>query len=112
MFIASILYYNIYINERESETMFDIPEVKLSYKQKLILKVLQDEFHGEAFGPQMLKETENEDLKQLTINEITWHMLRLRDAALVSSKKKIYDGRELNCYSTTEYIRLDVVKIK
>jgi hypothetical protein len=92
--------------------MFDIPEVKLSYKQKLILKVLQDEFHGEAFGPQMLKETENEDLKQLTINEITWHMLRLRDAALVSSKKKIYDGRELNCYSTTEYIRLDVVKIK
>ena len=112
MFIAPILYYNIYINERESETMFDIPEVKLSYKQKLILKVLQDEFHGEAFGPQMLKETENEDLKQLTINEITWHMLRLRDAALVSSKKKIYDGRELNCYSTTEYIRLDVVKIK
>lgn len=112
MFITPILYYNIYINERESETMFDIPEVKLSYKQKLILKVLQDEFHGEAFGPQMLKETENEDLKQLTINEITWHMLRLRDAALVSSKKKIYDGRELNCYSTTEYIRLDVVKIK
>lgn len=112
MFITPILYYNIYINERESETMFEIPEVKLSYKQKLILKVLQDEFHGEAFGPQMLKETENEDLKQLTINEITWHMLRLRDAALVSSKKKIYDGRELNCYSTTEYIRLDVVKIK
>ena len=112
MFIAPILYYNIYINERESETMFDIPEVKLSYKQKLILKVLQDEFHGEAFGPQMLKETENEDLKQLTINEITWHMLRLRDAALVSSKKKMYEGRELNCYSTTEYIRLDVVKIK
>jgi len=112
LFIASVLYYNIYINERESETMFEIPEVKLSYKQKLILEVLQDEFHGEAFGPQMLKETENEDLKQLTINEITWHMLRLRDAALVSSKKKIYDGRELNCYSTTEYIRLDVVKIK
>lgn len=92
--------------------MFEIPEVKLSYKQKLILEVLQDEFHGEAFGPQMLKETENEDLKKLTINEITWHMLRLRDAALVSSKKKIYNGRELNCYSTTEYIRLDVVKIK
>lgn len=92
--------------------MLTIPEVKLSYKQKLILSVLRDEFHGEAFGPQMLKETENEDLKQLTINEITWHMLRLRDAALVSSKKKIYDGRELNCYSLTEYIRLDVVKIK
>ena len=45
-------------------------KLKLSYKQKLILEVLQDEFHGEAFGPQMLKETENEDLKQLTINEI------------------------------------------
>ncbi len=92
--------------------MLNIAEVKLSYKQKLILSVLQDEFHGEAFGPQMLKETESEDLKQLTINEITWHMLRLRDAALVSSKKKIYDGRELNCYSLTEYMRLDVVKIK
>lgn len=112
MNITPISYYNIYINERESETMFEIPEVKLSYKQKLILEVLQDEFHGEAFGPQMLKETENEDLKQLTINEITWHMLRLRDAALVSSQKKNYEGRVLNCYSTTEYVRLDAVKIK
>jgi DNA-binding transcriptional ArsR family regulator len=109
---ASILYYNKYINERESETMFEIPEVKLSYKQKLILEVLQDEFHGEAFGPQMLKESENEDLRKLTINEITWHMLRLRDAALVSSQKKNYEGRVLNCYATTEYIRLDAVKIK
>ena len=72
--------------------MFEIPEVKLSYKQKLILEVLQDEFHGEAFGPQMLKESENEDLRKLTINEITWHMLRLGDAALVSSKKKKTQG--------------------
>lgn len=92
--------------------MFEIPEVKLSYKQKLILEVLQDEFHGEAFGPQMLKETENEDLKQLTINEITWHMLRLRDAALVSSEKKNYEGRVLNCYSVTDYIKYEAVKIK
>ena len=92
--------------------MFEIPEVKLSYKQKLILEVLQDEFHGEAFGPQMLKETENEDLKQLTINEVTWHMLRLRDAALVSSEKKNYEGRVLNCYSITDYIKYEAVKIK
>lgn len=92
--------------------MIEIPEVKLAYKQKLILEVLQDEFHGEAFGPQMLKESENEDLRKLTINEITWHMLRLRDAALVSSKKKNYEGRELNYYSITEFVRLDAVKIK
>ena len=91
---------------------FSLPEIKLSYKQKLILDVLTDEFHGSAFGPEMLADTDNIDLKQLTINEITWHMLRLRDAALVSSQKKNYEGRVLNCYSTTEYVRLDAVKIK
>lgn len=90
----------------------DLPEVKLSWKQKLILNVLQDEFHGEAFGPQMLKETENEDLKKLTINEITWHMLRLRDAALVESKKKSYEGRTLNCYEITNFIKFGVINIK
>ena len=90
----------------------EIPEVKLSYKQKLILEVLTDEFHGTAFGPELLKESDNDELKKLTINEITWHMLRLRDAALVSSQKKNYEGRVLNCYSTTEYVRLDAVKIK
>ena len=112
MINAPILYYNIYINERESETMFEIPEVKLSYKQKLILEVLQDEFHGEAFGPQMLKESENEDLRKLTINEITWHMLRLRDNNLVESSKKNYQGRVLNEYSITPFVALEVVKIK
>lgn len=91
---------------------FNLPEVVLSYKQKLILNVLQDEFHGQAFGPQLLEESENEDLKKLSINEITWHMLRLRDAALVSSVKKFYNGRELNYYSITEYIKFDVIKIK
>lgn len=90
----------------------DLPEVKLSWKQKLILDVLQDEFHGKAFGPQMLKETENEVLKKLTINEITWHMLRLRDAALVESEKKTYEGRILNCYEITDFIKLGVINIK
>ena len=78
----------------------------------LILEVLQDEFHGEAFGPQMLKETENEDLKQLTINEITWHMLRLRENNLVSSSKKNYNGRVLNEYTITPFVALEAVKIK
>ena len=91
---------------------FEIPEVKLGYKQKLILDVLQDEFHGSAFGPQLLKESENEALKQLSINEVTWHMLRLRDAGLVASKKKTYDGRVLNEYYTTEYINYGAVCIK
>lgn len=91
---------------------FELPEVKLSYKQKLILDVLQDEFHGSAFGPQLLKESESEAIKQLSINEITWHMLRLRDAGLVRSKKQTYDGRVLNNYSTTEFIDYGVVNIK
>ena len=90
----------------------EIPVIKLGWKQKLILKVLQDEFGGEAFGPQMLKETENEELKKLTINEITWHMLRLRDSALVSSEKKNYEGRVLNCYSITDYIIYNAVEIE
>lgn len=91
---------------------FDLPEVKLGYKQKLILDVLQDEFHGAAFGPQLLKESENEDLKRLTINEITWHILRLRDAGLVKSEKKNYDGRILNEYKITEFLQYNAVKIK
>lgn len=90
----------------------DFPEVKLSYKQKLILNVLKDEFHGEAYGPQMLKETENEDLKKLTINEITWHTLRLRDAGLLNSEKKNYNGRTLNLYKISNYIKYDVIIIK
>lgn len=92
--------------------MFDIPEIKLSYKQKLILKVLQDEFHGEAFGPQMLKETENEDLKQLTINEITWAFKVLCESGLVNKKKKVYKNRLLNLYSISEYIIYNSVVIK
>lgn len=91
---------------------FELPEVKLSYKQKLILDVLQDEFHGSAFGPQLLKESESEAIKQLSINEITWHMLRLRDAGLVRSKKQTYNGRILNNYSTTEFVDYGVVNIK
>lgn len=91
---------------------FEIPEVKLSYKQKLILDVLQDEFHGEAFGPQMLEETDNTELKRMSINEITWHILRLRDAALVESEKKMYKGRLLNKYEITDFVKFDAIHIK
>ena len=38
----------------------DIPSIKLSYNQKLILKVLKSDFRGRAFGPQMLDETDDE----------------------------------------------------
>ena len=94
------------------ESYLELPEVKLSYKQKLILKVLTDEFHGTAFGPQLLDESENEDIHKLSINEITWHMLRLRDGALVKSTKKVYQGRTLNQYSITDYIKFGVIDIK
>ena len=90
----------------------EIPEIKLSYKQKLILKVLTDEFHGAAFGPQLLDESDDEDLQKLSINEITWHMLRLRDNNLVKSSKKIYQGRTLNEYEITDYVKLGVINIK
>lgn len=43
----------------------DIPSIKLSYNQKLILKVLKSDFRGRAFGPQMLDETDDEELKNL-----------------------------------------------
>lgn len=90
----------------------EIPVVSLSWKQKLILNILQDEFHGNAFGPQLLKESENEDIKKMSINEITWALMRLRDAALVSSEKKTYDGRVLNEYSTTEIVRYGAIEIR
>ena len=91
---------------------FNLPEIKLSYKQKLIVDVLTDEFHGSAFGPEMLADTDNADLKQLTINEITWHMLRLRESNLVESSKQTYQGRVLNKYTITPVVALNAIKIK
>lgn len=87
-------------------------EIKLSYKQKLVLEVLKDEFHGEAFGPQMLDESENEKLLQLSINEITWAFRILYESALVTKQKKKYQNRILNLYSVSNYIKYDAVIIK
>ena len=84
--------------------------IKLSYKQDLILKTLADEFAGSAFGPQLLEDSENEELKQLSINEITWAMLRLRDSSLVESKKTIYKGRVLNKYTITPYAIYNILE--
>ena len=95
-----------------NKSCFEIPEINLSYKQKLILEVLTDEFHGAAFGPQLLDESVNQDLQKLSINEITWHMLRLRDSNLVKSKKKIYQGRTLNEYEITDVIKYNAIIIK
>lgn len=92
--------------------LWEVPQMKLSYKQKLILDVLQDEFAGSAFGPEMLAKCENEDLAKLTINEVTWHMLRLRENGLVTSEKKNYEGRLLNKYSVTPIVIYDGVEIK
>lgn len=90
----------------------EIPEIKLGWKQKLILEVLQDEFGGSAFGPELLDSAENEDIHKLTINEITWHMLRLREDGLISSEKLSYKGRILNKYSITPFLSYGGVKIK
>lgn len=90
----------------------EIPEIKLGWKQKLILEVLQDEFGGSAFGPELLDNAENEDIHKLTINEITWHMLRLREDGLVSSEKLSYKGRILNKYTITPFLFYGGVKIK
>ena len=90
----------------------EIPEIKLGWKQKLILEVLQDEFGGSAFGPELLDTAENEDIHKLTINEITWHMLRLREDGLISSEKLPYKGRILNKYTITPFLYYGGVKIK
>ena len=91
---------------------FEIPEVKLSYKQKLILDILQDEFHGKAFGPQLLDESEESKIKELTINEITYAFGVLVQMALVDKQKKTYKGRVLNLYSVSEFVKQDAVIIK
>lgn len=90
----------------------DIPSIRLSYNQKLILKVLKSDFRGRAFGPQMLDETDDEELKKLTINQITWNMLRLRENGLVESEKKSYQGRILNEYKITPVVQYDAIVIK
>lgn len=90
----------------------EIQSIKLSWKQKLILDVIQDEFGGSAFGPELLDCAENEDIHKLTINEITWHILRLREDGLVSSEKSSYKGRVLNKYTITPYVTYNGVDIK
>lgn len=92
--------------------LWNVPSMKLSWKQKLILDVLKDEFAGSAFGPELLSCSENEDIQKLTINEITWHILRLRENGLVTSEKLNYKGRVLNKYSITPIVIYDGVEIK
>lgn len=88
------------------------PEIKLTYNQKLILRVLKEDFGGKAFGPQMLDESEDKDFKELSINQVTWNMLRLRENGLVESEKKTYQGRVLNEYKITPIVALDAIIIK
>lgn len=90
----------------------DFPSIKLSYNQKLILKVLSEEFAGRAFGPEMLAQSLDEEFRQLTINQITWNMLRLRENGLVESEKKSYEGRILNEYKITPIIQFNAIIIK
>lgn len=89
-----------------------IPKIRLSYSQKLILDVLIDEFGGCAFGPELLDKGEDEELKKLTINQITWNMLRLRENGLVESEKKSYQGRILNEYKITPIVQYEAIDIK
>lgn len=92
---------------------FEFPTIKLSYNQKIILEALQKDFGGIAFGPQMLDEADEQDkIKQLTINQITWNMLRLRESGLVESEKKSYQGRILNEYKITPIVAFDAIIIK
>ena len=90
----------------------EIPEIKLGWKQKLILEVLQDEFGGSAFGPELLDSAENEDIHKLTINEVTWAFKVLYENGLVNKEKKVYQNRFLNLYSISEYVIYNSVVIK
>ena len=110
MTLSALLLYNYYRIERDDS--MDFYEIKLTQNQKLILKVLQDEFGGQAHGPEMLDLSENEEFKKLSINQITWNFLRLRENGLVTSEKTSYKGRILNEYKATPYISLGVLKIK
>ena len=89
-----------------------IPEIKLSYKQKVIMRVLQDEFGGEAHGPELLDLAEDTEIKEFSINQITWHLLRLREAGLVESKKNFYEGRLLNEYKIAPVVSSGGVILK
>lgn len=110
------MIYNIYINRKGVVQMirenFVLPEIKLSANQKLILRVLNNDFRGKAFGPQLLDESDNKDIQALSINQITWNMLRLRENGLVESEKKVYQGRILNEYKVTPIVALDAIIIK
>lgn len=90
----------------------DLPIVHLSFKQKLILETMIDEFHGTVFGPQLLDESNEKNIQNLSINEITYAMGVLVSSALVTKTKKRYKNRILNEYSISDYIKNDVIIIK
>ena len=92
--------------------MFNLPEVKISRKQKLILNILIDEFHGKAFGPQLLDESDNKEIQELSINEITYAFKIMVEMSLINKVKKSYKGRTLNLYSTSEFINNGAIIIK
>lgn len=89
---------------------FDLPEVKLSYKQKLVLKALRQEFSGAAFTREMLDESE--DLKDLTMPQLTWALNQMVDMELLNKNKGIYNNKEYTKYSISEFLIYDSVIIK
>ena len=111
MWVAPVEMWIVYLLRKWAVNM-KITEVQLSYKQKIILNSLLDEFHGRAYTKELLAETENEEIKQYSMPQITWALNALHAMALLNKRKGVYQGKEYTEYSISDYLRYEAVKIK
>ncbi len=90
--------------------MFEPYEVKLPYKQKVILSVLQDEYATGAYTKELLEECDA--VKDFSMPQLTWALNELYRAALVVKEKGIYKGKEYTKYAISDFVAYGAVSIK
>lgn len=90
--------------------MFEPYEVKLPYKQKIILSALQDEYATGAYTKELLENCEA--VKDFSMPQLTWALNELYKAALVVKEKGIYKGKEYTKYAISNFVAYDAIKIK
>lgn len=95
---------------RDDMRVLEFPEIKLTYNQKAILRVLKDEYSTGAYTKELLED--EEVLPNLTMNQITWNLNQLFDIGLVKKKKGTFMNRPYTKFWVSEFIQYDGVVIK
>ena len=90
--------------------MFEPYEIKLPYKQKIILEALQDEYATGAYTRELLDNCEA--VKDFSMPQLTWALNELYKSSLVVKQKGVYKGKEYTKYTVSDFVAYGGVKIK